>query len=163
MKDIKIERKEDWKEFIKKEAKYSIPAECRGGLCIDAGCNIGDFELNYGNRFDKYICFDVFQENVNECIENTKHIVSEIDVFKLAVWSESNKNINVYAYEWATNSDNLNQFGNSGNISCIEKTLENGAGWKSENIIDVVNTISIDSIIENYGTINLLKIDVEGA
>ena len=89
---------------------------------IDAGCNIGDFELNYGNRFDKYICFDVFQENVNECIENTKHIVSEIDVFKLAVWSESNKNINVYAYEWATNSDNLNQFGNSGNISCIENS-----------------------------------------
>ena len=64
MKSIKIERKEDWKEFIKKEAKYSIPAECRGGICIDAGCNIGDFELNYGNRFDKYICFDVFQENV---------------------------------------------------------------------------------------------------
>ena len=83
MKSIKIERKEDWKEFIKKEAKYSIPAECRGGICIDAGCNIGDFELNYGNRFDKYICFDVLEENVNECIENTKHIVSEIEVFKL--------------------------------------------------------------------------------
>ena len=57
----------------------------------------------------------------------------------------------------------LIEFGNSGNVSCIEKTLENGSGWKSENIIDVVNTISIDSIIENYGTINLLKIDVEGA
>ena len=145
MKNIKIERKEDWKDFIKKEAKYHIPSDCRGGICVDVGCNIGDFELNYENRFDKYICFDVLEENVNECIENTKHIVSEIEVFKLAVWSESNKNINVYAYQWATNSDNLNQFGNSGNVSCIEKTLENGAGWKSENIIDVVNTISIES------------------
>jgi FkbM family methyltransferase len=163
MKNIKIERKEDWKNFIMREAKYWLPAECMGGICVDAGCNIGDFELNYENRFDKYICFDVFQENVDECIKNTKELKSDIEVFKLAVWSESNKKINVYAYEWATDSDNLNQFGNSGNISCIETTLENGAGWKSENVIDVVNTISIDSIIENYGTINLLKIDVEGA
>jgi FkbM family methyltransferase len=163
MKDIKIDNNEQWKEFIMREASYAIPEECKGGLCVDAGCNIGDFELNYKNRFDKYICFDVFQENVNECIKNTKHIVSEIEVFKLAVWSKSDTFINVYAYEWETNSDDLNQFGNSGNVSCIEKTLENGAGWKSENIIDVVNTISIDSIIEKYGTINLLKIDVEGA
>ena len=92
MKSIKIERKEDWKEFIKKEAKYSIPAECRGGICIDAGCNIGDFELNYGNRFDKYICFDVFQENVNECIENTKHIAGNmLLLFKYLVISFSTK------------------------------------------------------------------------
>lgn len=87
MKNISIENKEAWKSFIMNEAKYTLPDECRGGLCVDAGCNIGDFEMNHKSRFDKYVCFDVFEENVNECIKNTKDINAEIEVHKLAVWS----------------------------------------------------------------------------
>ena len=162
MKNIKIERKEDWKDFIKTEAKYHIPSECNGGICIDAGCNIGDFELNYENRFDKYICFDVFQENIDECIKNTKDLGVDIEINKLAVWSESDAFINVLAYE-PYGDKNLQHFGNSGNVGCVEYTGSQGEGWKPENTIDLVQTISIDSIIEKYGTINLLKVDVEGS
>lgn len=162
MKKVSIERREDWKKFILKEAKYSLPDECRGGLCVDAGCNIGDFELNHHNRFDKYVCFDVFEENVIECINNTKDLGIDIEVNKLAVWSESDKFINVMAYEpWDTKQ--LQHFGNSGNIGCIEWQGENGEGWKQENAIDLVKTISIETIIEKYGNINLLKVDVEGS
>lgn len=162
MKNISIENKEDWKSFIMNEAKYNVPDECRGGLCVDAGCNIGDFEMNHGNRFDKYVCFDVFQENVNECIKNTKDINAEIEVNKLAVWSESDKFINVMAYErWDTK--NIQYFGASGNVGCVEWKGEKGEGWKEENAIDLVKTISIESIIEKYGPINLLKVDVEGS
>ena len=72
MKTITIERADDWKNFIMGEASYKIPNECRGGLCVDAGCNIGDFEMNHANRFDKYVCFDVFEENITEAKNNTK-------------------------------------------------------------------------------------------
>ena len=162
MKNIKIDNKEQWKEYIMREASYNLPDECTGGLCVDAGCNIGDFEMNHKNRFDKYVCFDVFQENIDECTKNTENLGVEIEINKLAVWSESNKFINVLAYEPHTNK-NLQHFGNSGNVGCIEYTGPNGEGWKTENAIDLVQTISIDSIIENYGTINLLKVDVEGS
>jgi FkbM family methyltransferase len=162
MKNIKIDNKEQWKEFIMREASYSVPDECRGGLCVDAGCNIGDFEMNHKNRFDKYVCFDVFQENITEALDNTKDLGIDVEMHKLAVWSESNKFINVMAYEpW--DSKNLQHFGNSGNIGCIEFVGAQGEGWKPENVIDLIETISIESIIEKYGTINLLKVDVEGS
>jgi FkbM family methyltransferase len=162
VKNIQIENKERWKNYIMTEAIYTIPDECRGGLCVDAGCNIGDFEMNHKNRFDKYVCFDVFDENVTEAKNNTKDLGVDIEVYKLAVWSESNKFINVMAYEPHTNK-NLQHFGNSGNIGCVEFIGPQGEGWKSENIIDLIETISIESIIEKYGTINLLKVDVEGS
>jgi FkbM family methyltransferase len=66
------------------------------------------------------------------------------------------------AYEpWDTK--NIQHFGNSGNVGCVEYIGDMGAGWKPENTIDFVQTISIDDIIEKYGTINLLKVDVEGS
>lgn len=162
MKNISIENKEAWKSFIMNEARYILPNECRGGLCVDAGCNIGDFEMNHGNRFDKYVCFDVFGENINECIKNTKDINAEIEVHKLAVWPESDKFINVMTYE-PMGTKQLQHFGNSGNVGCIEWQGEHGEGWKEENVIDLVKTISIETILEKYGPINLLKVDVEGS
>ena len=146
MKNIKIDDKEQWKEFIMREASYNVPDECKGGLCVDAGCNIGDFEMNYKNRFDKYVCFDVFEENVTEAKYNTKDLGVDVEINKLAVWSESNKFINVMAYEPHTNK-NLQHFGNSGNIGCIEFVGTQGEGWKPENVIDLIETISIESII----------------
>ncbi len=162
MKNIQIENKERWKNYIMTEAIYTIPDECRGGLCVDAGCNIGDFEMNHKNRFDKYVCFDVFEENITEATKNTQNLGVEVEINKLAVWSESDKFINVLAYEpWDTK--NLQHWGNSGNVGCIEYTGPKGEGWKQENTIDLVRTISIETIIENYGHINLLKVDVEGS
>jgi FkbM family methyltransferase len=162
MKNIKIDNKEQWKTFIMQEASYNLPDECKGGLCVDAGCNIGDFEMNHKNRFDKYVCFDVFEENITEAKNNTKDLGIDVEINKLAVWSESDKFINVLAYEpWDTK--NIQHFGNSGNVGCVEYIGDMGAGWKPENTIDFVQTISIDDIIEKYGTINLLKVDVEGS
>jgi len=162
MKQITIERVDDWKNYIIGEAAYQIPEECNGGLCVDAGCNVGDFEMNHKDRFDKYVCFDVFDENINEAKKNTKDLGIDIEFNKLAVWSESGKFINVFAYE-PHDTKNLQHFGNSGNVGCVEFTTHEGGGWKEENIIDSVETISIESIIKKYGNINLLKVDVEGS
>lgn len=160
--DLKINNKESWKEFILREGRYELPEGCKGGLCIDAGTNIGDFPMNFGNRFDKYICYDVFDENIEEAETNTKDLGLDIQIYKRAVWDSSNQFIDVMAYvPWDTL--NTNHFGNSGNVGCVEYEGERGEGWKRENSIGLVCTISLDTIIETYGEINLLKVDVEGS
>jgi FkbM family methyltransferase len=157
---MKIIDKERWTSFILSEARYQLPEECRGGLCIDAGTNIGDFPMNFGNRFDKYVCFDVFDENIEEATNNTKHLNAE--VHKLAAWDESDKEIDVMAYEpWDTKD--INHFGNSGNLGCIELTGQQGEGWRKENTVGVTKTIDLDTIIKRWGKPNLLKVDVEGS
>lgn len=159
---MKINDKERWKEFIIREARYELPAECKGGLCIDAGTNIGDFPMNFGNRFDKYICYDVFDENIEEAGNNTKDLGLDIQIHKRAVWDTSNQFIDVMAYvPWDTLD--TNHFGNSGNVGCVEFEGERGEGWKKENSIGLVSTISLETIVETYGEINLLKVDVEGS
>jgi hypothetical protein len=145
-----------------KEANYSLPDECRGGLCVDAGCNIGDFPMNNKNRFDKYICYDVFQENIDECKKNTDTLGCIVEIHKKAVWSESGKKINVMAYRQNENGD-LQHFGNSGNVGCIEIVGDGGQGWTKDNVIDTVETICIEDIKKTYGNIKLLKVDVEGS
>jgi FkbM family methyltransferase len=162
MVDLKINNKEYWKTFIIKEARYELPDECEGGICVDAGTNIGDFPINFRNKFDKYVCYDVFDENIEEAKLNTNELGLDIQIHKLAVWDESNKEIDVMAYvPWDTKD--TNHFGNSGNVGCIEYEGERGEGWKKDNSIGLVSTISLESIIETYGEINLLKVDVEGS
>jgi FkbM family methyltransferase len=160
--DLKINNKERWKEFVLREARYQLPEQCKGGLCIDAGTNIGDFPINFGSRFDKYICYDVFDENIEEANNNTKDLGLDIQIHKRAVWNTSNEFIDVMAYEpWDTKD--VDHFGNSGNVGCVEFTGEQGEGWSKENSIGLVSTISLESIIETYGEVNLLKVDVEGS
>lgn len=66
------------------------------------------------------------------------------------------------AYErWDTKD--IQYFGASGNIGCVEFKGPQGEGWDSENSIDLVKTISIKTLVEKYGIINLLKVDVEGS
>jgi FkbM family methyltransferase len=160
--DLKINNKESWKEFILREGRYELPIGCEGGLCIDAGTNIGDFPMNFTTRFDKYICYDVFDENIEEATNNTKDLGLDIQIHKRAVWNTSNEFIDVMAYTpWDTLD--VDHFGNSGNVGCVEFEGERGEGWKKENSIGLVSTISLESIIETYGEINLLKVDVEGS
>jgi len=162
MKEFKALNDDNWKQFIMNEVSYILSNECYGGICIDAGCNIGDFPMNHRNRFDKYVCFDIYDDNIQKCIENTINIGVPVEVKKLAVWSESNKKIDVFAYKMHDKED-LNVFGNSGSIGCIEYNGPHGEGWHKENKIGEVYTISIEDICKQYGKINLLKIDVEGS
>lgn len=162
MKHIEIVDKDKWKEFILREAKYNFPIECNGGLCVDAGCNIGDLPINFGNRFNKWVCFDVFDENIKEARNNTKDLGLDIEILKYAVWDVADNWIPVMAYEpW--DSKSLNHFGNSGNVGCLEFIGEKGEGWKEENTIGLAPTINLERIIKTWGDINLLKVDVEGS
>lgn len=160
--DLKIRDKDRWKEFILREAHYPIPADCRGGLCVDAGCNIGDFVLNNKDRFDSYVCFDVFEENVKEAKANTKDLGLDVKVVWMAVWDNDDDFVDVMAYEPAHSTD-LNHFGNSGNVGCIEGRGVAGEGWSKDNLLYKIPGCSLEKIIHLYGDINLLKVDVEGS
>lgn len=160
--DLKIAQKDKWKEYILREANYPLPAECKGGLCVDAGTNIGDFVLNHRDRFDSYVCFDVFEENIKEAKENTKDLGLDIKFVWMGVWDKDDESIDVMAYEPAYSKD-LNHFGNSGNVGCVEGRGPAGEGWSSENLLYKIPSISLERINELYGEINLLKVDVEGS
>lgn len=161
VKKINITNWTNWKHFLLEETEYNIHPNCSRGICVDAGCNIGDFEIIHQNRFDKYVCFDVYEENIKQCIKNLSNSRIDIDLYKLAVWDVDDEIIDVMAYK-RLDTNNLDHFGNSGSIGCIEYGDDNH-GWFKNNAIDKVKTISIESIIKKYGRINLLKIDVEGS
>jgi FkbM family methyltransferase len=158
MKKMKIVDPDRWIRFITTYAQreYNIlPAECKGGVVIDCGCNIGDFEMNFKDRFDKYICFDVLEENIELLKNNLKDLSIDYEVEKRACEKEPGIMTSVYAH---SGSGDINYFGNSGNVG----THLTG-GWIEENKIDEVLSITIEEIFNKYGDIELLKFDIEGA
>ena len=52
----------------------------------------------------------------------------------------------------------IDYFGNSGNVA-----TSLGDGWKKENKLDEVESITIEEIKSKYQKIKILKIDIEGA
>jgi len=159
---MKVNNPKEWTKYITAEAKYFIPEECNGGLAIDCGCNVGAFVLNNHNKFDKFICFDILEENLEILKNNLLNKNINYECEKRACFSESNKSISVYAHSQSDGS--VNYFGNSGNVGI--KLFNNGDnkwGWNEENKIDEVKTITIEEILEKYSPVKLLKVDIEGS
>ncbi len=147
-------------DFILNEANYYIPDEIRGGTAVDLGCNIGDFELNNGTRFDKYICYDVLEENIQFLVKNLENKNLNYEVHKKAIHDTSNVLVPVYAHQ--NEQKETEVFGNSGNVGTILYDTGNW-GWHAYNKIDEVASVTIEEIVSTYGAITILKIDVEGA
>ena len=162
MKKIKIVEPDKWINFVKNEAQYHIPSECRGGIVIDCGCNIGDFEMNHQDKFDKFICYDVLEENIDLLNKNLKDKTINYIVEKRACHPTRDIMVPIYAHQM---NGGLNYFGNSGNVSTtLLSQFPNGGGngWFEENKIDEARSITIEEIVETYGKIKLLKFDIEG-
>lgn len=161
MKKFKVFEPERWTEFVCLESKYPLPKECRGGLVIDCGSNIGAFELNYGDRFDKFICFDICEENIQTLNNNLKNKDVIYEVYKKACHPEKGKKISVYAHQDQKGS--IEYFGNSGNVGIKLYSNNDNSGYFKENKIDEIDSITIEEIVEKYADMKLLKIDIEGA
>ena len=162
MKKIRVSQPKEWTKFIINEAKYYLPDECSGGIVVDCGCNVGDFVINYKNRFEKYICYDVLEENLKIFEQNLIDYEVNVDCVleKKACHNVMNTKVPVYAHQQDKNG--LDFFGNSGNVS-TKLYNNNDWGWFKENQIDIVDSITIEDICEKYQTIKLLKFDIEGA
>lgn len=152
---MKINNPSEWLKFIRSESRYFIPHECRGGIAIDCGSNVGSFEVNNQNRFDLYVCFDVLTDNIEHLKNNLEPLNIKYSVEKRACSKQQNIKIPVYAYEM---NGSIDYFGNSGNVA-----TSLGDGWKKENKLDEVESITIEEIKSKYQKIKILKIDIEGA
>ena len=160
-KKIKIKTPDKWTEFIIKEMNYVLPDDCRGGVVVDCGCNVGAFELVYETRFDKYYCFDASEQNLQILRKNLEQTNVEFEAAQKACWKESGQIKKVMAH---SNCDGeIDYFGNSGNFSIVEATNPDGiSGHQLKNSIDEVETISIEEIIDKFSPIKVLKVDIEG-
>jgi len=136
--------KETFKEiFFSNIYNTELPFEPK--KIIDAGSNIGlasfFFRIKYPKS--KIVAFEIETENYNTSIKNLKGI-NEIEVFKKAIF---NKKTNL-KIEDPYNASN----------SFVIKEVAEGDNFEIE-------SITIDEILkeQNWNSIDLLKIDIEGA
>jgi len=145
-----------------KSSLYHLPGGCSGGICIDAGCNMGDFELKHRDRFDKYVCIDVLQQNLDLLEYYLKGKYISYDVFKRACFGDDDELMDVYAHRLQDGT--YNYFGNNASVGvCLAENPDSRWGWHKEDVLDTVKSISIDRLVEMYGEIKCLKVDIEGA
>lgn len=129
--------------------RYVVPPKIQNGICIDVGCNLGDFTKKYENFFRKIYFiepqFELFQ-NLEKRFFSNKNIQG----FNRAVWSESNLTVNLVSHP---NND-------SGSVAVNGDHINND--W-TDQIVNEVLTISLEDFLslipENF--INYLKIDCE--
>ena len=164
----KITKKDkDWFEFITAEViqTYILPPDCKGGLAIDCGSNVGGFPIVFNCRFDKYVCYEANPKNI-------KLMEKALDFYKL------NAPPSYY---------NLKDFYSVENKACYKKggitmpvydhtskrsgdsSIYSSRSHPKKNKITDVPTISVEDIRKKYfcesckTPIQLLKCDIEGA
>lgn len=129
---------------------YFVPDCIKGGICVDIGGNTGCFSLKYATFFKTIHTY----EPQSECFEIIKNRIKEytnISLFREAVFSESNKIVELISH---ANHD-------SGSVGLKSECLNND--WKSSDVVDSnVRTVSLDDVLLRIGGyIDYMKIDCE--
>lgn len=142
-------RTETWDNTIFREVyndnEYDVPSLFKEDVIIDIGAHIGSFAKRcLDNGAGQVICFEPSQENFEKLQENLKDY-QNVTFSNLAVWSKSNLYIS-----FATQRD-------------LDKQNKSLATAFTTSADTRVNTISLDSILENFGKVRILKIDTEGS
>lgn len=128
---------------------YLVPSEIKNGICLDVGCNLGDFSKRYEKFFNKIY----FIEPQKELFLNLEKRFSESDNvkgFNKAVWSESNINVNLVSH---SNNDHGSVGVDGGNLN---------EDW-TNNLVNQIETISLEDLLLliSEKNIDYLKIDCE--
>jgi FkbM family methyltransferase len=128
---------------------YIVPNEVKNGICIDVGCNLGDFTKKY-NDFFKKIYFIEAQTELFLKLEKRFNQSNNIIGFNRAVWSESNVKVNLVSHP---NNDH-------GSVAVNSDYLNND--WTSQ-IVNQIETISLEDFLSliSEKNIDYLKIDCE--
>jgi len=129
---------------------YEIDLEFEPKVIIDAGANIGLAAIYFANKYPEaeVICIEPEKSNY-KILERNISNYNNISSFKRALSNLSNQDINVVDNGW-------------GNWGFITESLE---ASKNQKVVDSVKTITINEIMKDneIETIDLLKIDIEGA
>ena len=159
---------EKWSKFIYEEtSQYFLPPDCRGGVVIDCGSNVGAFPFRHNIRFDKYVCYEADPRNIDYMIsllpnELTQAYGINFTVENRACYKTPDTTVPIYG---RINEEDETDYWNSSGDSSIytsERHLK-------ENKIADVPTITIEEIRKEHfcedckDPIQLLKCDIEGA
>lgn len=129
--------------------RYLVPYEVKNGICIDVGCNLGDFTKKYENFFKK-IYFIEAQTELFLNLEKRFGQSGNVKGFNKAVWSESNLMVNLVSHP---NKDHGSVAVNGGHLN---------SDWTNQ-IVNQIDTISLEDFLlfipEKF--IDYLKIDCE--
>jgi FkbM family methyltransferase len=148
----------DWYNRITNECSYEYPIHLMdiksGQLVMDIGCNVGGF-VNAWKRIlgDNIISIDASTYNVEEFKKNHPNNI----VIHRAVGSTDGQVIKLMKFTNGNGDDTP-----SGNFGTIKFTNSNNDGWKDDEY-EEVESISLETLIDEYDDIALMKIDVEGA
>lgn len=130
---------------------YIVPYDTAGGVCIDIGCNVGSFLQKYVHHFKKIYYYEPITECYKIC-NNFSKAYNHIHGSNLAVWSDSNKSLNILAH-----------YNNDSGSSAIECEILN-TEWEQRKIIQIVDTISLEDILLQIGSdIDYCKCDCENS
>jgi FkbM family methyltransferase len=147
----------NWFESIKNECLQEYPIHLididTNQQVVDAGCNVGGFSAAWGSRFNNILAIDASSYN----IEQYKSVHNNPTIHK-AVSSIDGEIVKLKKYMGDGEDDT-----NSGNFSITGFVYENNKHGFRGDEYEEVETISLETIIENFGDIGLLKIDIEGA
>ena len=128
---------------------YIVPNEIKNGICLDIGCNLGDFTDKYKFFFNKIYYIEAQTKlflNLKKRFISNNNIIG----FNNAVWSESNIKVNLVSH-----------FSNDhGSVGVNGEHLNND--WTND-IINEIDTISLEDflLLIPEKTIDYLKIDCE--
>jgi FkbM family methyltransferase len=128
---------------------YIVPDETKNGVCIDVGCNLGDFTNKYINHFNKIYFIEPQSDLFRNLVFRFKHMNNVVG-FNNAVWSDSNLQVELLQHP---NNDH-------GSVAVNGDYINND--W-TENVVNTVETISLEDLLNqiNEKEIDYLKIDCE--
>lgn len=129
---------------------YRVPKETFGGVCIDIGCNVGNFTEKHIDHFKKFYCYEPFKGCFDVCYDKFKNY-EHVSLYNLAVYSHSNVIM-----------DLLSHHNNDSGSSAVSSDILNDE-WEKTNVIQSVNTISLPDILKGIKDWNIsyLKSDCE--
>ena len=125
---------------------YKVPQSTRGGLCLDVGCNLGDFTYKYRNHFARIIYIEA-QTKLFENLVNRFKDYPSITGMNKAAWSESGLTLDLIEHHKrdhgsvAVKSENLND------------------EWLEDEVVNQCETVSIEEFADL--NISYLKMDCE--
>lgn len=135
--------------MTKNLGRYLVPYKIKNGICIDVGCNLGDFTKKYENFFKKIYFIEAQTElflNLQKRFGQSRNIKG----FNKAVWSESNLMVDLVFHP---NNDHGSVAVNGGHLN---------DDWTNK-VVNQIDTISLEDFLllipEKF--IDYLKIDCE--
>ena len=156
-----IETNEDlgeWTNRIVNECSIEYPVRSfrkTFKTCVDAGANVGGFIMNYHDLFEEIHAYEASSQNISRCKSNLEHMnISNVVFNHAAVHSADGEILKLKKHN---NTENCGSYG------VVDFTDSEGHGWDDECEYEEVGSVSLESIIETVGEIDVLKVDVEGA